>query len=75
MFLLNKKYYIPIINSLIKLNKNDKLKIWVYSRIDTVPNPEILKKIRKAGIRYGLLLGLKVQIKLDLKFQKVNSSK
>ena len=49
MFLLNKKYYIPIIESLIKLNKNDKLKIWAYSRIDTVPNPTILKKIRKAG--------------------------
>ena len=41
---------------------------------DTVPNPEILK-LEKLGLD-GLLLGLKVQIKkLDLKFQKVNSSK
>ncbi len=76
MFLLNKKYYIPIINSLIKLNINDKLKIWVYSRIDTVPNPEILKKIRKAGIRW-LALGIESankKIRLEIskgKFEQV----
>lgn len=57
MFLLNKKYFLPIIDSLINLNKNDDLKIWVYSRIDTVPNPEILKKIRLAGIRW-IALGI-----------------
>ena len=57
MFLLNKKYFLPIIDSLINLNKNDDLKIWVYSRIDTVPNPEILKKIRLAGIKW-IALGI-----------------
>lgn len=76
MFLLNKKYYIPIIESLIKLNKNDKLKIWAYSRIDTVPNPTILKKIRKAGIRW-LALGIESankKIRLEIakgKFEQV----
>ena len=57
MFLLNKKYYLPILDSLIKLNRNDDLKIWVYSRIDTVPNPETLKKIRSAGIKW-IALGI-----------------
>ena len=57
MFLLNKKYYLPIIDVLIKLNKNDKLKLWTYSRIDTVPNPDILRKIRRAGIKW-LCLGI-----------------
>ena len=57
MFLLNKKYYLPIIDNLISLNKNDDLLLWAYSRIDTVPNPEVLKKVRKAGIRW-LCLGI-----------------
>ena len=57
MFLLNKKYYLPILESLIKLNQNDDLRLWAYARIDTVPNPEILKKVRKAGIKW-LCLGI-----------------
>jgi len=57
MFLLNKKYYRPIVDTLIRLNKDDDLKLWAYSRIDTVPNPEELAKIRKAGIRW-LCLGI-----------------
>lgn len=57
MFLLNKKYYLPILDSLIELNSNDDLKIWVYSRIDTVPNPIILNKIRLAGIKW-IALGI-----------------
>jgi anaerobic magnesium-protoporphyrin IX monomethyl ester cyclase len=57
MFLLNKKFYKPIIEKLTELNKNDDLRLWVYSRIDTVPDPETLAKIRRAGIRW-LCLGI-----------------
>jgi radical SAM superfamily enzyme YgiQ (UPF0313 family) len=57
MFLLNKKYYLPIVNLLKDLNKNDDLYLWAYSRIDTVPNPTVLADIRKAGFRW-LCLGI-----------------
>ena len=57
MFLLNKKFYRPIVDTLIRLNTKDDLKLWAYSRIDTVPHPEELAKIRKAGIRW-LALGI-----------------
>ena len=80
MFLLNKKYYRPIINALIRLNKNDDLRIWAYSRIDTVPNPDELIKIRKAGIRW-LCLGIESgdkSIRLEVakgKFEQVDVEK
>ena len=76
MFLLNKKYYLPILESLIKLNQNDDLRLWAYARIDTVPSPEILKKVRKAGIKW-LCLGIErgsKQIRLEVskgKFEDV----
>ena len=76
MFLLNKKYYLPILESLIKLNKDDNLKLWAYSRIDTVPSPHILRKVRLAGIKW-LCLGIESgnkQIRLEVakgKFEQV----
>lgn len=57
MFLLNPKFYIPLCELLSKRNKNDDLKMWAYSRIDTVKRPEILDKVRKAGIKW-LCLGI-----------------
>ncbi len=57
MFLLNPKFYIPLCEKLAELNKNDELKLWAYSRIDTVKRPEILQKVRKAGIKW-LCLGI-----------------
>ena len=57
MFLLNPKYYVPLCEKLIELNKNDDLKMWAYSRIDTVKKPETLKKVRQAGIKW-LCLGI-----------------
>ena len=57
MFLLNKKYYRPIVEALIALNTKDDLRLWVYSRIDTVPDPAELAKIRRAGIRW-ICLGI-----------------
>ena len=57
MFLLNPKYYLPLCELLEKRNKNDELILWAYSRVDTVKRPEILKKIRKAGLKW-LALGI-----------------
>ena len=57
MFLLNPKYYIPLCEKLAERNKNDDLRMWSYSRIDTVKRPEILKLVRKAGIKW-LCLGI-----------------
>jgi len=57
MFLLNPKYYIPLCEKLAERNKNDDLRMWSYSRIDTVKRPEILKLVRRAGIKW-LCLGI-----------------
>ncbi len=57
MFLLNPKYYIPLCEKLAERNKEDKLRMWSYSRIDTVKRPEILNLVRKAGIKW-LCLGI-----------------
>ena len=57
MFLLNQKYYKPLCEKLSENNKEDKLRIWAYSRIDTVKRPEILNLVRKAGIKW-LCLGI-----------------
>ena len=57
MFLLNPKYYKPLCEELKKINKDDDLRMWAYSRIDTVKNPEILNLVRSAGIKW-LCLGI-----------------
>ena len=36
MFLLNPKYYKPLCEKLSELNTDDSLRMWAYSRIDTV---------------------------------------
>ena len=36
MFLLNKKYYLPLCEKLAKYNSDDSLRMWAYSRIDTI---------------------------------------
>ena len=57
MFLLNKKYYVPLCNLLIERGYGDILNMWAYSRIDTAKKPENLALIRKAGIKW-LCLGI-----------------
>ena len=80
MFFLNKKYYRPIIQYLKNINTDDKLRIWAYSRIDTVPDPETLKDIRAAGFRW-ICLGIESgdqKIRLEIskgKFQEVDVRK
>ena len=80
MFLLNPKYYIPLCEQLAKRNKDDSLRIWSYSRIDTVKRPEILKLVRSAGIKW-LALGIEsgekaVRLEVDKgKFEDVDVRK
>jgi|ETNmetMinimDraft_13_1059891.scaffolds.fasta_scaffold19241_2 radical SAM superfamily enzyme YgiQ (UPF0313 family) len=77
MFLLNPKYYIPLCKKLSMRNKDDKLRMWSYSRIDTVKRLEILKLVRKAGIKW-LCLGIESgdkSVRLEVakgKFDDVN---
>lgn len=57
MFLLNKKYYAPLCEMLRDRGYGKELRMWAYSRIDTVRNPELLKLVRSAGIKW-LALGI-----------------
>ena len=80
MFLLNPKYYVPLCKKLAERNKDDSLRIWSYSRIDTVKRPEILELVRKAGIKW-LALGIESgdkSIRLEVakgKFEDVDVKK
>lgn len=56
MFLLNPKFYVPLCEMLKKRNHKDDLRMWAYSRVDTV-KPDKLKLIRDAGIKW-LCLGI-----------------
>lgn len=57
MFLLYKKHYDPLCTELAKKSYASDLKMWSYSRIDTVTDPELLKTVRAAGIQW-LALGI-----------------
>jgi len=80
LFLFNKKYYGPLCETLSKRPYVDKLTMWAYSRIDTVRNPELLKLVRSAGIKW-LALGIESgdkTVRLEVskgKFQEVDIKK
>ena len=80
MFLLNPKYYKPLCKMLAERNKDDKLMMWAYSRIDTVKRKEILSLVRKAGIKW-LALGIESgdkNVRLEVskgKFEDVDVNK
>ena len=57
MFLLNKKYYVPFCETLAERDYAEELRMWAYSRIDTVRDPDLLAMVRRAGIRW-LALGI-----------------
>ena len=54
MFFLNKNYFEPLVDGLAERNLG--LRMWTYSRVDTV-RPQYLEKFRKAGINW-LALGI-----------------
>ena len=80
MFLLNPKYYKPLCELLKKRNTKDDLKMWAYSRIDTVKRPEVLNLVRNAGIKW-LCLGIESgdkKVRLEVakgKFEDVDVKK
>jgi len=57
MFLLNRKYYVPLCEMLKERGYGEKLRMWAYSRVDTVRRPDLLKLVREAGIKW-LALGI-----------------
>tara|TARA_R110001592_G_C12963944_1_gene732587 strand:+ start:107 stop:925 length:819 start_codon:yes stop_codon:yes gene_type:complete len=80
MFLLNPKYYKPLCQGLVDRGYGEKLRMWAYSRIDTIRRPEVLKLVRAAGIKW---LGLGIEsgshdVRLEVskgKFQDVDIRK
>ncbi len=77
MFLLNRKYYIPLCELLAQRDYVKGLRMWAYSRVDTVSNPEFLQLVRAAGIKW-LALGIESasrSVRLEIskgKFQDVD---
>jgi len=77
MFLLNPKYYKPLCQGLIDRGYGDKLRMWAYSRVDTIRRPDILKLLMDAGIKW---LGIGIEsgdrdVRLEVskgKFQDVD---
>jgi len=57
MFLLNRKYYVPLCEMLRDKGYGEFLRMWAYSRVDTVRRPDLLKLVREAGIKW-LALGI-----------------
>ena len=57
MFLLNRKYFVPLCEMLRDRGYGEKLNMWAYSRVDTVGDSKYLKLIKDAGIRW-LCLGI-----------------
>ena len=80
MFLLNKKYYVPLCEMLKERGYGKFLRMWAYSRIDTVRRPDLLKLVREAGIKW-LALGIesadkKVRLEVSKgKFEDVDIEK
>lgn len=80
MFLLYRKHYLPLCEMLAQRKYASELRMWAYSRIDTVTNPEFLAIVRRAGIRW-LALGIESaskQIRLEVskgKFEDVDIKK
>jgi len=74
MFFLNKKYYVPILEEIIK--RGLKFNMWAYARVDTVREDQ-LALFKKAGINW-LCLGIEAGnqiVRKDIdkgRFQEVN---
>jgi len=57
MFLLNKRYFVPLCEMLSERGYGEKLNMWAYSRIDTVRDQNHLDLLKAAGINW-LALGI-----------------
>jgi anaerobic magnesium-protoporphyrin IX monomethyl ester cyclase len=80
MFLLNRKYYVPLCEMLRDKGYGKFLRMWAYSRVDTVRRPELLSLVREAGIKW-LALGIESadkMVRLEVskgKFEDVDITK
>jgi radical SAM superfamily enzyme YgiQ (UPF0313 family) len=80
MFLLNRRFYLPLCQMLAERSYSKNLRMWAYSRVDTVTNPEFLSLVRSAGIKW-LALGIESSarsVRLEVskgKFQDVDVQK
>jgi len=80
MFLLNRKYYVPLCELIASREYAKELRMWAYSRVDTIKNPEFLSLVRSAGIKW-LCLGIesaerKVRLEISKgKFEDVDIKK
>ena len=80
MFLLNRKYYVPLCELIASREYAKELRMWAYSRVDTIKNPEFLNLVRSAGIKW-LCLGIesaerKVRLEISKgKFEDVDIKK
>ncbi len=54
MFFLDKRYYEPLLKGLVERGYGDQLRMWTYSRVDTVRKDQ-LELFRKAGVRWFCL--------------------
>lgn len=76
MFFLNKKYYEPLLKLLDERGYGKYIKMWSYSRVDTV-NEKFLDLFRKGGIKW-LALGIETanqEIRREItkgKFENIN---
>ncbi|MDB3944447.1 B12-binding domain-containing radical SAM protein [Gammaproteobacteria bacterium] len=57
MFLLNKRYFVPLCEMLRDRGYGEKLNMWAYSRVDTVRDQSHLDLVKSAGINW-LALGI-----------------
>tara|TARA_Y100000296_G_scaffold47492_1_gene54436 strand:- start:4590 stop:6122 length:1533 start_codon:yes stop_codon:yes gene_type:complete len=77
MFLLNKRYYVPLCKLLKERGYGDILSMWAYSRVDTIKDPENLKLLKEAGIKW-LGIGIESadpQVRLEVtkgKFENID---
>ncbi len=77
MFLLNRKYYVPLCKLLKERGYGKTLKMWAYSRVDTIAKPENLRLLKDAGIHW---LGIGIEsadknVRLEVtkgKYENVN---
>jgi len=56
MFFLDKRYFEPLLKGILSRGYGDDLRMWAYSRVDTV-RPQFLELFRAAGVRW-LALGI-----------------
>ena len=85
MYLLSPKYYVPLCELLKERNdklkeQGEELKMWAYSRVDTIRRPGLLQLVRDAGIKW-LCLGIESadkNVRLEVskgKFEDVDITK